>query len=208
MEQRSIYEVSKKFIQYQGVIYIQMEKLISESMTPMSVSDIVKQMIINHDKEEIIRNSWWGSSWSFGTFDAYVRHPDKKIKIVRDAFFFKDFSEPWKFSSPRYPPNHGGKILKTGIYETLNAPEFKWSDIEKMQNTLGMINDPIWNALIPDKKIMNTFTNIVLNGQTRLGYKSDFDKNNITAHIFNINNHWIDLEEDLNRGGRFVGYKK
>jgi len=165
------YDYGKWHKSFEGCKNEAMRTLIAEGYTPLSISDIVEKMLVTEktlrgDK----RDTWWNTSWGFETFDAFVEHPDRKVKIVVNAPFFKDYSQPWKLFPEGKDP-WGALILPDGMYETLEGPEFTFEDISKYRQPGYLshfppyvLNNPIWNVLVK-RESLKQFVDAVFNEQ-------------------------------------------
>ncbi len=140
-------ETIQPYKHFEGKNIEQMPLLIKEGRIPISVTGLMQRRLYSGKQD-------WKNNY-FDTGDAFVYHPDGRVKIVLDA-------PPLRTLNPESTLKNGGLVLEDGVYETLLGPEFVRDTLTDMlEHDLSaeeVKTHPIWRAFARDYALLNEYT--------------------------------------------------
>jgi hypothetical protein len=173
----------------------QMQKLLTEGRTPLSVSGLMKARLeFGENLQDWMNNH-------FDTGDAVVYHPNGTLKVLLDSNHLRELTPDSKL--------HGGAlVLPNGTYESLDGEEFTREDLEKYvgkELTEEQVREnPIWRTLSRDQSLLSDYAELIFRkSKERLNYE-----NNMGVYLDSISDNiklraW--LVDRLGYGSRVGG---
>ena len=148
----------------------QMPLLMAEGRVPMSTAGLMQIRLGALTDSEEVKNFWWNNH--FETGDAFIRHPDGRVKFVFDA-------QPLRGLTLNSGLTYGGLTLKSGVYEQLDGQEFSRRELQRyaLPKTLSewqVESNPIWNTLAREPNLLNAYGEAVFDQAKR---EFDYDSN-------------------------------
>jgi len=147
--------------EFYGCLLDQIPKLLAEDRTPMSIKTLVRKRI--ESLYSLLGDScsdWWNNNLYVG--DNILYHPNGNVKVVLAEQFWNGFEEKNNYLGCLVS---GSEKDTLEVYESLEGIEFRRKDLEgvvgRMLSKKGAKNNPIWNALVPDRSLLKEYIDAV-----------------------------------------------
>jgi len=199
---------SEKYKEFYGRNTEQMQKLIGEGYSPLSVAKLMELRINNGEELPDSRDKYVNMG------DIVIYNQNEKLKIVYDSQHLREIN-------PQSRIRNGALILEYSVYESLQGPEFTRSELknstEKQLSKKQAKENPIWLALARDKAKLHEYVDCVFSetkkifGYTEnMGVYLDLPSDNIKLRSWYVDGFGgrsdadgrVDLDGDY---GRLVG---
>ncbi len=163
MSQLNLNYKTPLFKEFNGQVNTQMRKLIREGRTPLSVAQIMqcRLEVLTSNSDEV--KHYWLNDY-FDTGDGIFYHPDGRAKIVLGAEPIRNMTSKSKFYKD-YLALGNDREFSIAVYNSLDGTEFDVTSIGlrrqiiKSSSKRDIKNNPVWNALVPNKALLSEYVN-------------------------------------------------